>query len=259
MGWPGAVNVEDDEDIIYIYVDHRDEEVGIVAAVSDRLAPDDILTSRTTDDGGLYVTHRGHEVLIPLTLTRHDRYVAISSLAVLLGEHYRFFIETGSLDSDTHAVFVVQASDAREWGAPPEHLEPLVLGVDYFSGHPLSEHAVKIPYLGHVEEGFTQAADAHAQARESAGAVMDDMLGMLLGGELDDSKLREIARHMAKDPSANSELGGMSEDEIISELRAGLGQISKDPDLTLARDGLAQLRSLTSGVAPSAKPWWNFW
>ena len=106
-----------DDDDAYIFIDHRQEEGSIVAFVSERLAPADVLAMRY--DEALFVTFRGQEHRIPLTFSRHDRYVAVSSLAELLKDDYRFFVLVPSLDSDTHGLLVVPRSVAESRSLPP--------------------------------------------------------------------------------------------------------------------------------------------
>ena len=62
-----------------ILIDWRDEEAGIIDVVSERLRPEDALEPiEHVDDEGLSVVWRGAEYRIPLTITPHDRYVAIT-------------------------------------------------------------------------------------------------------------------------------------------------------------------------------------
>lgn len=242
----------EDEDA-YVFFDHREEEVSIIEYVSKRLAPDHALTLRG-DDLELFVTYRGHEHKIPLTISPHDRYVAVSSLAELLKDDYRFFILVPSLDSDTHAVLIAPALQAAGWDPLPEHLEPLRLGFDYFSG-------IKIPYLNH-EEAAADFAVESASARSTANAMSQLLFSAVLGGKVDANASAELAKAAMADPKLREHadfLKGMSEAEIAAEVQRAMKETLEDPEVVGHRrdfsEAMQELRNLTT----PRRPWWRFW
>ena len=155
-----------------IWVDHREAEDDIVAAVAEVLEAGDKLYAEWRDDVLVAVYQRqAHE--IPLTLSPHDRYVAISSLAELLKAGYRFWIRRDSLDGDTHGLLVASRSAlAALTSAEREALEaafqPLELGHDYF-------HGLRVPYLGHLDNNPDLARESAEQTRASK-ALVDSVL-----------------------------------------------------------------------------------
>jgi hypothetical protein len=155
-----------------VWVDWRQEEDAIVSAVSTRLAPDDALVPDLQGEE-LWVTWRGARHRLPLTITPHDRYVAISSIAALLAGLYRFWVLKNSLDSDTHALLVLAAPEAADletrhaaWAA--RHFEPLDIGLDYFNG-------IRVPYWGNENNNpdFEREARQMREAREAAGPALE--------------------------------------------------------------------------------------
>src|SRR5215813_1488659 len=183
---------EDDESA-YIFVDHRSEDGCIVEWVSERLASKDALSVRA-DGTALFVTHRGREYRLPLTISGHDRCVAISSLAELLKNDYRFFVLAPWRGSDAHGLLVVPESQMRAWGSIPEHLEPLRFGFDYFNG-------INIPYLNHEDSAPNWATESEA-ARLSGEALMRFYGVFLLGTkELDPGAAAAFAKAAVKDPT----------------------------------------------------------
>lgn len=161
-----------DDDDAYVWVDHREEEVAIVELIAERLDEGDALTWRE-DGENLFVSYAGKEHRLPLTLTPHDRYVVISSLAALLAERYRFFLHKERLEDDTHGICVARASDVAAWGGVPAHLMSLELGVDYFS-----PRAMRVPYLRKLDNNpnFAVERDAERSEREEAGRNIDAWL-----------------------------------------------------------------------------------
>jgi hypothetical protein len=142
-----------------IWVDHRETEDWIVDQVAEAVAPAHRLEQEFRGDD-IYVTYDGAEYRIPLTLSRHDRYVAISSLAAILQRDYDFWLEKDSLGGDTHGFVVLEKNrlDAEEPGVKQAFLEkfaPLELGMDYFSG-------IAVPYTGNEQHN----PDFDKQARE---------------------------------------------------------------------------------------------
>lgn len=152
---------DDDVDGPVVWVDWRSDETEIVDGVSALLAEEDRLDTRVAgSDGRLVVVRRGVEHTLPLTSTRHDRYVAISSLAWLLRDRYELRLLVDSLEGDTHALIVLTREQSAyldetyaDWSA--QHTAPLELGHDYF-------HGIEVPYLDHENHNPRFAADAAA-------------------------------------------------------------------------------------------------
>jgi hypothetical protein len=160
-----------DEDA-YIWIDHREAEDTIVEMVSERLDAEDALRTRFDGDD-LYFVHRGQEHHIPLAQSMHDRYIAISSLAMILRERYNFLLLQETLDDDTHGLLVARKDEAARWGGIPEHLCRLELGRDYFDAENLA-----IPYLGNLNNNPHFAADRvqRIEGRQAANEAIDAWL-----------------------------------------------------------------------------------
>jgi hypothetical protein len=136
-----------------IWVDHRAIEEEIVGDCSAQMMTGDRLKVRMADDperSELWVqfisSENSIEQRIPLTESRHDRYVLLSSLAVLLQGHYSIFLLSAHLQDDTHGIALVKdtvfaaASDSVRQRFLGE-FEALEKGKDYFSNQ-------LVPYLG---------------------------------------------------------------------------------------------------------------
>jgi len=221
--------------------------------VSERLAPEHELTARE-DGEDLFVTYRGREHRIPLTISPHDRYVAISSLAELLKEHYRFFVLLPSHDTDTHGLLVVPVATANAWGPLPEHLMPLQLGFDYFG-------QIKVPYLNH-EDAAPDFASESESARSTTHAMSQLLISAVLGGKVDAKASAELAKAAMTHPKIKGHPDfpkDMSEAEIAAEIQKAMKYALEDPEVVGHRrdmgDAMRELRSL---ITPR-KPWWKFW
>lgn len=180
---------EDAFDDALLWVDHRSQEDEIIFEVADYLNEplfaewrDDKLwlcyansESGANADSGANLgsgasaeanaeAHTGSEAdkywLLPLTFTRHDRYVALSSLAEVLKDKYSFWLVEGRLGDDTHGLLILShevalqlQTEHAEWLAAT--LVPMQLGFDYFN-------EIKVPYLGHEDNNpeFVQQAEA---------------------------------------------------------------------------------------------------
>ena len=233
-----------DDDEAYIFIDHREEEESIVFSVSDRLAPADALDTRC--DETLFVTFRGQEHRIPLTISPHDRYVAVSSLAELLKDDYRFFVLVPSLNSDTHGLLVVPKSVAEAWNPLPEHLTPLELGFDYFG-------QIKVPYLYH-EDGAPDFARESELQRDASGAFAQFLEAMLLKRRVDTETAAAFAKLVMREPKAREDLGlarDASEAEvtakIMAELNAALQDAKVDEAFEEFDSAMQELWKLTGG------------
>jgi hypothetical protein len=240
-----------DDDWAYVFVDHREMEESIVHYVAERLAPEHTLTARE-DGEDLFVTYRSQEHRLPLTISRHDRYVAISSLAELLKDDYRFFVLALSLDSDTHGLLVAPVATVATWGPLPSHLQDLKPGFDYFSG-------INVPYLNHEAPNFARDAEGVHAASEAMGL----MINSLFSGKTDPAAATALARAAMMDPKIKDHPDfpkGASEADIAAEIEKAMQEALQDPEVRGYRremnDALAELRGLTGA---RAKPWWKFW
>lgn len=243
-----------DEEDAYIWVDHRAEETEILDEISARIAPEDALIVGDYSDSGLPVTYRGAALEIPLTLSPHDRYVAISSAAELLKERYRMFLLASSLSDDTHGLLVVSNAEADRWGPLPTHLVPLDLGFDYFN-------QIRVPYIGHTDEAPQFEADRDQSAAErKVGAALVEL--MLTDKAADAHAIQKIAQLVHSDPKTAAGLVGASPDELASMISKELAKIQSMPEV---QDIQSHVRTIGNKVRatiegrPAKKPWWNFW
>jgi hypothetical protein len=259
MTWPAS---SQDEPDAYLFVDHRDMEDELLAALSEFLSHDDAF--EVIADEALTVVHRGRRHVIPLTGTPHDRYVALSSASAILDGRYQFYLDRDGLAGDTQAILIVSARWQEAAGSRPDHLISMERGVDYFATAPEGP-PFRIPYLGHTEPNFVAAAAEMATQRTTAGQGIDVILSAMLGGQVDESKLRDLARSLAADPKTS---GGKNEAEIAAEIRDALREAMADPEIAKpaaeARAALDQVRAMTGQPplvhpASASKPWWKFW
>ncbi len=171
---------ESDEDAC-IFIDHRDDEESIVSAVAERISEE--LTPEL-DDEALYVVHAGERHRFPLQFSPHDRYIAISSLAMLLRKRYRFLLLKPSIDDDTQGLLVALVTDVEAWGELPEHLIPLDIGFDYF-------HDIRVPYLG--GEGSAPNFLADRQQVQADSDAVGGFVDALFSGKMDESTAAKLA------------------------------------------------------------------
>ena len=242
------------EDGAYVVIDRDDEESILVEMIAERLAPEhELFASEDGDD--VYVTYRDAEHRIPLAISRHDTYIAISSLAELLKEDYRFFLLVPSLGRDTHRLLVVPAAQAQAWGTLPEHLKPLELGFDYFGG-------IKVPYLNH-EDSAPGFASESAAVRAKSKAMTDLLASSIIGGKVDAKASAALAKALMTDPNAKQQLGlsqNASEAEVAAQVEKMMAAALGSPGMQSLRpaldDTLQKIGNL--GRAPK-KPWWKLW
>jgi hypothetical protein len=261
---PAPPGAEDDD--AYVYFDHRALESEIVEAVSLRLAPEHALIPREVHGGEeLYVTYRGVEHKLPLTVTPHDRYVAISSIAELLKDHYRFFALLPSHDTDTHAVLVVPVAVAQGWSSLPEHLEPLRLGFDYF-------HGLDVPYLNHETSAPNFARESEA-ARAGTDAFSQYLVSSVFFGKSDPAAAAALAKAAMMDPKVREHSQfptGMSEAEVAAEIHKAMEEALQRPEMKESQDKISaawtDLRTFMQSEVERVmresgpkKPWWKFW
>jgi hypothetical protein len=167
-----SLNEEDFDDAL-LWVDHRSQEDEIIFEVADYLNEplfaewhEDKLWlcyANAEADAGVNSTANvepDRKWQLPLTFTRHDRYVALSSLAEILKDKYSFWLVEGRLGDDTHGLLILSHAVASQlqtehadWLA--ETLVPMQLGFDYFN-------EIKVPYLGHEDNNpdFLQQAES---------------------------------------------------------------------------------------------------
>lgn len=267
MAWPNPLlDDSEDDDPRYMFVDHRSEDGEIVRAVANQMPSEHPLDLDDEDESKVSVTYRGRKVVIPLTNSTHDRYVTISSLAEIVNEDYRFFLEAESLQSDTHALFMAPIAALPSMGPHPRHLLPLKAGFDYFSGDPRQGTAVRVPYLDHTAPDFAADSRSLLNQRRAAGAMTEAILSGLMTGRANPTKIDEIARRVAAEPKLRTEAGGRSEAEIAAELRQAIQSALDEPEAKASGremvSALNELRALTGAPPlplPKPKPWWKFW
>jgi hypothetical protein len=247
---PFASPPAEDDDDAFVFIDHREEETAIVEYVSERLAPEDALEVEE-DDEQIAVRHRGTLHRVPLQMSPHDRYIMISSLAVMLAGRYRFFLHKPSLDGDTHGLLVVPESDALAWGAVPDHLVPLALGHDYFND-------LRVPYLNHE----TQAPDFDRQRERLASqkVAMGGLTEALLTGKMDARVADNLAQLAATDADGKP-LSPEESRKVADDIRQALDEAMASPEMDAHRRELQAAMSELQGLTrtPPAKPWWKLW
>ncbi len=171
---------EEDFEELFAVIDHRSDEEEVVDAISDQL---DESIDCFWEGEELRVKLNGEEFKLPLTLTKHDRYVAISSLAELLREKYTFWLATEHLEDDTHYLLVLsnQVSDElknKYTDFLDTKLTQLRLGFDYFND-------IKVPYLGHENNNPNFEKEANEQ-NEALIAFKEELRGAFTGNNHSD-------------------------------------------------------------------------
>ena len=148
----------------FAWIDWRSGEEEIVEAVCDLLQNGEELTANWNDDR-LVVNYNGAPVEVPLTMTRHDRYVTISSLAHLLRAEYDFWLLKYHLEDDTHAILITTKTETQQLEAHrelvSELLEQLRFGYDYFN-------KIEVPYLDHHDNNPNFKAQSEEIDRRNA-------------------------------------------------------------------------------------------
>jgi hypothetical protein len=150
----------DDYQELLVVVDHREDEGVIVEEISHHLDEAHVLLPIPKGDE-LWVEYRGVVHHIPLTQTRLDRYVTISSVASIIGSDYAVLIEAETTGDDTHGLLVVRNSvlamlEPGERGVLDGRFSALEVGTDYFSG-------IRIPYAGNEANNPDWAAELEQQ------------------------------------------------------------------------------------------------
>lgn len=148
-----------------VWIDHREAEDSIVDYVSAAIGRGSDLACEWQDDA-FCIRYRGQRFHVPLTMSQHDRYVAISSLATILQADYEFWIETNSLDGDTHGLLIARVSEVEalspnDRAALTGAFTKLEIGRDYFSG-------LEVPCVGQPDANPNleqQSAAQHAASK----------------------------------------------------------------------------------------------
>lgn len=236
------------DEVAYIFIDHREEEESIVFAVAERISEE---LEPELDDEAMYIVYAGERHKIPLQFSPHDRYIAISSLAMLLRERYRFFLLEPSLSDDTHGLLIAPIADVDAWGEIPEHLTSLEIGYDYF-------HQIRIPYLGGEDSAPNFAVESQ-QVRATSNA-MGGFMEALFSGKMDETTASKLAEMVKSNPKLNASAGGMSQAEMTAELLSAFQGAMTSPEIKQSRQEMDEaLSSLRSLANPAPKPWWKFW
>lgn len=133
---------------LLIRFDHRDEEESIISALSNQLAVEDHITLVWKDEQ-LWFRYHEQDYYVPLSFSMHDRYIAISSFAELVKEHYTLFLDKESRKSDTHGLLLLAKADIQLLSASAlntlrDQFIELERGYDYFSG-------LIVPYIDHLD------------------------------------------------------------------------------------------------------------
>jgi hypothetical protein len=262
---PADTQVDEYVHSSYIIVESSYESEFIPEQFSEHLAAEDVLTS-DVDKETFTITYRGLTHTVPLSLTRHDVWITVSSIAKVIGEDYAVFIEQKSIGEESMLLFVAPRSALSAWGATPAHLVPMQLGIDYFTGTPSDGSAISIPFVGHDVPGFAADRETHAATVEGSKELMDALIGSIFTGKIDEAKLQSAAKALAQAPSVKAELGDRPASDIANELRTAFQGALSDPDLAKKSEDLRKdmndLRAL-AGAAPllpeTNKPWWKFW
>jgi hypothetical protein len=153
-----------------IWVDHRAMEEEIVGDCSAQMMTGDRLKVRIDGDDENYElwvqfisNEHTVEQRIPLTQSRHDRYVLLSSLAVILKGQYCIYLASAHLQDDTHGVALVKHSVFANAKEPVRQqflseFEPLEVGKDYFNNQ-------LVPYLGAPNHNPTWQVESETQSQ----------------------------------------------------------------------------------------------
>jgi hypothetical protein len=273
LRWPAS----DERDGVFVPIETDYEDDGTVDWISQFLAEADQLTPRLEGET-FFITYHGQEWQVPLAISRHDRYITVSSVAEIIKDRYAIFIDRTTIGEEFNYLLIAAKDTIAARGPRPDYLIPLQIGFDYFSGDPEAGTALRIPYSGQNPDDFDAAtfeAGKAASVRQIdlGRAWADTIVGAVFTGKIDDAKLKELVDTAAKDPKLAKEFSGQSPDELVTQLRDGLSEVMADPEIAKssaeARQGLNDLRAMTGQpplgetvvskqVAPP-NPWWKFW
>ncbi|WP_185233776.1 hypothetical protein [Teredinibacter franksiae] len=128
------------------WIDHRSEEEEVIEGVSSRIS---VALSSFWEDDELWLNIDSQKIKLPLSFTKHDRFITINSLAELLNGKYTFWLVKDHVGDDTIGLLVLDneisktlKSEFVEWAE--ENIIELDLGYDYFNG-------IEVPYIGNLE------------------------------------------------------------------------------------------------------------
>ena len=149
--------------------DWQDKEEAIIRDVAYRLDEDGKRKlSGAWRGGSFFIMLDGETHRPPLTMSRHDSYVMLSSLAVLLGDEFEFLLLRRSIEEERHMLLVLTKAQARLLRARLDaDFTPLLtrmkLGFDYF-------FSIDIPYLRHEDNNplFKEQCDEITHQIEAA-------------------------------------------------------------------------------------------
>jgi hypothetical protein len=155
-------------------VDHRSGDDEIVQSIAEFINPDNGILNWQKETDAYFLVWHGVKHCVPLTLTRHDRYVTISSIAHVISDMYDLWLLKARLNDDTHSVLLLPIADSAklEATAPQwtkDTLEKLDIGYDYFN-------KIRIPYTdneNHNPNFREDAANVEAEMREMIEAMRD--------------------------------------------------------------------------------------
>ncbi|TCI01300.1 hypothetical protein EZV61_18675 [Corallincola luteus] len=147
-----------DEELIII--DWREYDDAIVETIAEKVSSTDQMSAELLD-GELWVYFNDERYKLPLTMSGHDRYVTISSLAWLLRDKYDFWLMAINIEDDTHQILITSKVESEKLNDEykefvKNQLVQLQIGFDYFN-------CVDIPYLEHENNATIVFPDHKAQ------------------------------------------------------------------------------------------------
>lgn len=147
-----------------LWIDHRSEEEEIVECVSSRIS--DSLSAYWEDDE-LWLNIESQKIKLPLTFSKHDRFITISSLAELLKQKYTFWLVKDHIEDDTIGLLVL-ANDisktlkSKYFDWTNENLVELDPGYDYFN-------KIEVPYVGNLENNLNLEKTESVEVKPGSG------------------------------------------------------------------------------------------
>lgn len=127
---------QDELDKKCIWIDWREEEESIIKAFGRRLSPPDVLKPEW-EGKDLWAKYNDHGYKLPLTNSRKDRSVAISSLSEILKDKYEARLLKWSKETDSRAFLLLPKADwlildreSPQW--VQNNFEPIPIGTDFF-------------------------------------------------------------------------------------------------------------------------------
>ncbi len=131
-----------DEELIII--DWRECDDAIIELIAEKVSRTEQISAEFVGDE-LWVSFNDERHKLPLTMSGHDRYVTISSLAWLLRDKYDFWLLASNIEDDTHQILITSTVESAKLNEEykefvDNQLVQLQIGFDYFN-------CVDIPYL----------------------------------------------------------------------------------------------------------------